>query len=184
MNRARFLGKLGMTFFFIRLLMREHLPRLLRPTMLTLARTTSDDPDFRTLVQLLDQDLRVRDSDDHAFYAQFNRVDAIRHVVVAYRDGEPVGCGAFKGFAAGQVEIKRMFVRPAHRGRGTAQAVLAGLEGWARELGHTGCVLETGQQQPEAIALYQKCGYRLIPNYGQYAGVANSVCMRKEIGRL
>lgn len=149
--------------------------------MLTLARTTSDDPDFRELVRLLDQDLRVRDGDDHAFYAQFNKVDSIRNVAVAYHDATPVGCGAFKEFEGGQVEIKRMFVHPARRGQGIAQALLAELEGWARELGHTGCVLETGQQQPEAIALYQKCGYQRIPNYGQYAGVANSVCMRKAI---
>lgn len=150
--------------------------------MLTLTRTTSDDPDFRELVRLLDQDLRVRDGDDHAFYAQFNKVDSIRYAVVAYYGAAPVGCGAFKEFEGGQVEIKRMFVHPARRGQGIAQALLAELEGWARELGHTGCVLETGQQQPEAIALYQKCGYQRIPNYGQYAGVANSVCMRKAIG--
>ena len=152
--------------------------------MLHLARTTSDNPDFMKLVQLLDQDLQVRDGAGHAFYAQFNQVAAIKHAVVAYRGGEPVGCGAFKEFAGGQVEIKRMFVQPAHRQQGLAQALLAELEQWARELHYTGCVLETGKNQPEAIHLYQKVGYRIIPNYGQYAGVANSVCFQKEIGRL
>jgi GNAT superfamily N-acetyltransferase len=149
--------------------------------MLQLTRNTSASPDFRALVQLLDQDLQVRDGAEHGFYAQFNKVDAIRHVVVAYQDGEPVGCGAFKEFAAGQVEIKRMFVQPAYRGRGIAGAVLGELEGWARELGYAACVLETGKKQPEAIRLYQKSGYQLIPNYGQYVGVDNSVCMHKPL---
>ncbi|WP_310396823.1 GNAT family N-acetyltransferase [Hymenobacter sp.] len=148
-----------------------------------LTRTTSENPDFRALIQLLDQDLRERDGADQIFYAQFNKIDKINHVVVAYRDDAPVGCGTFKEFTAELVEIKRMFVRPAHRGQGVAQAVLAELERWAHELHYAGCVLETGKRQPEAIGLYQKCGYRLIPNYGQYIGVENSVCMQKEIHR-
>lgn len=147
-----------------------------------LLRTSSDNADFRSLVTLLDQDLAVRNGADNDFYAQYNQVDKLRHVVVAYRRQEGVGCGAFKEFEPGVVEIKRMFVVPAQRGRGIAQAVLAELEQWARELKYSACVLETGQQNPEAIQLYQKSGYSPIPNYGQYAGVTNSVCMRKALG--
>jgi GNAT superfamily N-acetyltransferase len=149
--------------------------------MLQLTRTSSDNPDFRGLVHLLDQDLQVRDGADHSFYARFNKIDTIRHVVVAYQDGEPVGCGAIKSFTQELAEVKRMFVFPARRGQGVAQAVLAELERWAQELGYHGCVLETGMKQPEAIRLYQKSGYHRIPNYGQYANVENSVCMQKEI---
>ncbi|MBW3131060.1 GNAT family N-acetyltransferase [Hymenobacter profundi] len=149
--------------------------------MLRLIRTTSDHPDFCALVQLLDHDLAVRDGADHAFYAQFNKIDTIRHAVVAYLDDEPVGCGAFKPYAEKQVEIKRMYVQPAHRGQGVAPAVLAALEAWADELGYHGCVLETGLKQPEAIRLYEKSGYQRIPNYGQYIGVENSVCMEKAL---
>ena len=65
---------------------------------LTLIRTDSDHTDFRQLVALLDQDLAVRDGDDHAFYAQFNKVDAIKEVIVAYQNDVPVGCGAIKPF--------------------------------------------------------------------------------------
>lgn len=151
--------------------------------MIHLIRTNSDNPDFNGLVRLLDQDLQVRDGAEHAFYAQFNKVSAIRYVVIAYRGDEPVGCGAFKEFTGELVEIKRMFVQPAHREQGIAQAILAELEQWAQELHYTGCVLETGKNQPEAIRLYQKISYQVIPNYGQYAGVENSVCMQKEIGR-
>ncbi|GAA4000069.1 GNAT family N-acetyltransferase [Hymenobacter fastidiosus] len=150
--------------------------------MLSLTRTTSDHPDFRTLVTLLDHDLAVRDGGEHAFYAQLNKAAVLRHVVLAYLDGEAVGCGAFREHAAGEVEVKRMFVPPAHRGQGVAGKVLAELEAWARELGYTACVLETGKKQPEAIRLYEKSGYVYIPNYGQYAGVTNSVCLRKVVG--
>jgi putative acetyltransferase len=150
--------------------------------MLQLTRTTSENLDFRALVQLLDQDLAERDGDEHTFYAQFNKIDTINHAVVAYLDGTPVGCGAIKKFPAELVEIKRMFVQPAHRGQGIAQAILGELERWAHELRYAGCVLETGKKQPEAIALYQRSGYALTPNYGQYIGVDNSVCMQKALG--
>jgi NAD(P)-dependent dehydrogenase (short-subunit alcohol dehydrogenase family) len=86
-----------------------------------------------------------------------------------------------EAFATDAVEVKRMFVQPAHRGQGVAQAVLAELEKWAAELHYAACVLETGKKQPEAIALYKRSGYTLTPNYGQYIGVENSVCMRKEL---
>jgi putative acetyltransferase len=151
--------------------------------MLRLVRTTSENPDFRTLVQLLDRDLAQRDGEEHGFYAQYNKIDLLQHAVVAYAGDEPVGCGAFKEFTADSVEIKRMFVQPAHRQQGVAQAVLAELERWASELGYASGVLETGKRQPEAIGLYQRCGYALTPNYGQYVGVENSVCMQKSLSR-
>ena len=150
--------------------------------MLRLVRTTSENPDFRALVQLLDRDLAARDGDESAFYTQYNKIDLIRHAVVAYQAGEPVGCGAFKEFAADAVEIKRMYVVPAQRGQGIAHAVLGELEGWAAELGYAAGVLETGLRNPEAIRLYERAGYVRIPNYGQYAGVANSVCLRRALG--
>ena len=152
--------------------------------MLHLLRTTSDNADFQALVRLLDQDLARRDGAEHAFYAQYNTLSQINHAVVAYLHDEPVGCGAMKEFEAGTMEIKRMFVQPAHRGQGLAQGVLAELERWARELTYRVCVLETGKKQPEAIGLYQKCGYAFVPNYGQYIGVDNSVCLRKTLDQM
>lgn len=146
---------------------------------LKLIRTDSVHAGFRGLVALLDQDLAIRDGDDHAFYAQFNQVDAIKEVVVAYQRELPVACGAIKFFSSTTAEVKRMFVHPDHRKQGIAAKVLNELENWATELGFSSCVLETGKKQPEAIALYQKMGYQLTPNYGQYIGVDNSVCMTK-----
>ena len=144
-------------------------------------RTNSDNPDFLELVALLDADLQIRDGAEHSFYAQFNKIDRIHEVVVAYENGKAVGCGAFKKHSASAAEIKRMFVRPDNRGRGIAGQILTELEDWAKELNFSECILETGKKQPEAVKLYQKSGYKIIPNYGQYVGVENSVCMKKPI---
>lgn len=150
-------------------------------TSLFLTRTDTDNPDFRALVRRLDEYLMNVDGDDHAFYDQFNQLTGITHVVVAYTNDEPVGCGALKPFATGVMEVKRMFVQPAHRGRGVAQKIVAELEQWAHEDGYTEFVLETGKKQTAAIRLYEKCGYVPIPNYGQYVGVETSVCLCKQI---
>ena len=149
--------------------------------MANLIRTNSDNSDFRELVRLLDEDLQIRDGNMHSFYAQFNKVDKIRYVVVAYENGQAVGCGAIKEYEKGVAEVKRMFVKPEWRGRGIAKRILSELEIWANELNFSECILETGKNQPEAIGLYQKSGYQKIPNYGQYEGIELSVCMRKFI---
>ncbi len=142
-------------------------------------RVDADDHDFQQMVRLLDKDLQIRDGAEHSFYAQFNKIDAIRHAIVATEQGQVIGCGAFKAFDSMTVEIKRMYVKPAYRGQGVAVAVLQQLEDWAVELGYHKFVLETGKKQPEAIRLYQKTGYLVIPNYGQYKNVENSICMQK-----
>jgi putative acetyltransferase len=144
-------------------------------------RTDASDPAFRALVVALDKDLAIRDGKDHAFFAQYNGLDDIKHVVVVMDGSVPVGCGAFKAFGDRIVEVKRMYVPPAYRQRGIASLVLRELERWAHELGHRRCVLETGEKQPEAITLYTKRGYHVIPNYGQYVGVLSSVCFEKEV---
>lgn len=150
--------------------------------MIILRRTDSDDPDFKALVRLLDADLAERDGADHGFYAQFNKIDKIRHAVVCYENDQPIGCGAIKAFSEEAMEVKRMYVSPDGRKKGIATRVLTELETWANELGYVRCVLETGKRQPEAIALYEKNGYQRTENYGQYVGVQNSVCFAKVLG--
>lgn len=147
----------------------------------TIVRADSLHPDFVSLVQLLDADLALRDGSDHTFYSQFNKIDKIKHAVVAYSSGKPAGCGAIRAFSDEAMEVKRMYVVPSGRNTGIASQVLAELERWAAELGYTTCILETGRRQPEAIALYRKHGYEPMPNYGQYAGVENSLCFRKQL---
>jgi putative acetyltransferase len=149
--------------------------------MLTLIRTNAQNPDYIRLIKFLDADLAEKDGDEHAFYAQFNKSDMIKHVLVVYMDEVAVGCGAIKEYQLGVAEVKRMFVSPEVRGKGIATQVLTELEVWAKELGFKKCILETGKKQVEAIALYQKNSYKVIPNYGQYAGMDNSVCFEKVI---
>lgn len=149
--------------------------------MNNLLRTNSTNDDFISLVKRLDQELAIRNGDQNAFYAQYNKVASINHVVVFYDNNIAAGCGAFKEFEKDAVEIKRMYVLPQYRGKGYALKILTELEQWALQEGYRACVLETGKKQPEAISLYQKAGYKSIPNYGQYTGVDNSVCMKKNL---
>ncbi len=147
--------------------------------MIQLFRTNSENKDFINLVKLLDADLANRDGDDHSFYAQFNKLDNIKHALVIYLNNKPVGCGAIKEFEPDSMEIKRMYTLPQFRGQSIATQILLELEKWATELGYKKCVLETGKRQPEAIQLYTKKGYKTIPNYGQYTNVENSLCFEK-----
>ena len=144
-------------------------------------RTDSNHSDFIELVKSLDADLAERDGADNSFYAQFNKIDNIKYAVVAYENGQPVGCGAIKEYLPGIMEIKRMYTTPAGRGKGVATRILTELETWTAELSCEKCILETGKRQPEAIELYKKNGYQIIPNYGQYVGIENSVCFEKEV---
>lgn len=149
--------------------------------MYKIVRTNSEHLDFQKLVVELDKDLAIRDGEEHAFFAQFNKIDAIKYVVVIYENEMPIGCGAIKQYAENVMEIKRMFVSVDQRGKGIASLVLKELETWTKELGFTKCILETGFKQPEAIRLYEKNNYVVIENYGQYVNVASSVCFEKEL---
>ena len=149
--------------------------------MLRCVRTNSDDVSFQKLVIALDVELQINNGDADAFYAQFNKTDKIKFVVVAFDDEIAVGCGAIKEYSNSIMEIKRMFVPVNHRGKGIASAVLKELEQWALSLNYPTCILETGKKQIEAIGLYKKSGYTMISNYGQYENVENSICFEKHL---
>ncbi|MFD4657555.1 GNAT family N-acetyltransferase [Kitasatospora sp. NPDC058444] len=108
--------------------------------------------------------------------------------MIAYLDGRPVACGGWRakqagpsGLRDGDAELKRMFVIPAARGRGLARAVLGRLERTAIEAGRTRFILETGTEQPEAIALYTSEGYAAIRKFGIYKDHEQSICLGKEL---
>ena len=147
--------------------------------MIQLIRTTSDHPDFGQLVAELDAYLRILDGDDHEFYAQFNKTSLLKNALIVYENEFPVGIGAYKEYDSKTAEIKRMYTRPDYRGQGIAKAIITELELWAKEEGYTKAILETGHLQKDAIGLYQKLGYEITENFGQYIGVENSVCMKK-----
>ncbi|MEQ8302851.1 MAG: GNAT family N-acetyltransferase [Cyclobacteriaceae bacterium] len=149
---------------------------------LSVIRTDSKHPDFIALVQSLDKALSEIDGEDHGFYAQYNKIDLLNYVVLGYYGSRAVACGAFKPLSGERVEIKRMYVAEEVRGKGIAGQILQELERWAKSLSYKRIVLETGRRQPDAVALYRKHGYQTIPNYGQYIGVANSLCFEKVVG--
>lgn len=83
-------------------------------------------------------------------------------------NGTPVGCGGVKLVGADYAEIKRMYVRPQFRGLGFAKLMLDHLAEYARLRGVALLRLETGIAQQAAIALYERCGFRSIPPFGEY----------------
>ena len=149
--------------------------------MLTFLRTNSTHQDFISLVRQLDIELATIDGDEHSFYVQYNKIDKINHVIIAYENELPIACGAIKQFSENTMEVKRMYTLASYRGKGIASGVLIQLEKWAAEMNYSHCILETGIRQPDAIRLYGKNGYLPIPNYGQYAGVENSRCFEKAL---
>jgi putative acetyltransferase len=150
--------------------------------MTTIKRTTSSNTDFHLLIKELDKDLLNRYGQLQQFYNQFNKIENNPNVVIAYINNEAVGCGCFKPFEAGSVEIKRMYVKGEWRGKGVGAMIITALENWAAESGFAYTVLETGYEQPEAIHLYKKQGYITISNYGPYIGNEEySVCMKKKL---
>ncbi|MGO4820765.1 MULTISPECIES: GNAT family N-acetyltransferase [unclassified Flavobacterium] len=149
--------------------------------MIKIIRTTPENTDFLQLIQLLDKDIELRDGEEHVFYAQFNKTDTIKHAIVVYENDRAVGCGAFKHYEEQVAEIKRMYVNSEDRGKGIASKILKELESWAKEENFNSCILETGHRFPEAVALYKKNGFAITANYGQYQGVADSICFQKTI---
>lgn len=153
-----------------------------RVSMITIKRTDSNDKEFHSLVEKLDKDLHDRYGALQTFYNRFNAIENLPTVVIAYAEKHPVGCGCFKKFDEGTVEIKRMYVSNEQRGKGIGAALLRELEKWATELQVRSMILETGNNQPEAVHLYKKLGYVVIPNYGQYKSMEKtSICMKKEL---
>ena len=148
---------------------------------LKIKKTSATNLHFKSLIGLLDKDLAITDGEEHDFYHQFNGTEQIKHVLLGYIGDTAVSCGAFKVLHTKEVEIKRMYTDLHYRGKGYAVQLLSALEKWAAEEGFTSCILETGTRQKAAIALYHKCGYQIIPNYGPYKGVENSLCFKKAL---
>lgn len=149
--------------------------------MFQIKKRTKNNSDFQKLTKALDQDLSITDGDEHEFYNQFNGLEDLAVVLIAYRDNQAIGCGAFKMYDEFTAEIKRMYVLPEEQGKGVASALLKELEKLASSLAYKTCILETGIRQPDAIALYKKNGYDITANYGPYMGVKNSLCFKKEL---
>ena len=149
--------------------------------MIVIKRTDSCNKDFQALVEELDKELTMLDKEAHSVCAQFNKIESIRHVIVAYIEHKPAGCGAIREYTQDAMEIKRMFVSPNMRHKGVASSILNELENWCKELGYKKAILETGERLPGDTKLYEKHKYMRIPNYGQYKDIERSICYEKEL---
>lgn len=147
--------------------------------MIKIKRTNSDDTNFQNLVRELDRDLENFYENEQTLYEKHNKIDKIKYVIVAYQENEPVGCGAIKQYTENTMEVKRMYIPTTKRGKGIASIILSELENWSNELHFKTCILETLKTKPDAIRLYEKNGYKIIPNFGQYENLENSVCFEK-----
>lgn len=146
--------------------------------------TDNTNTDFIKLINLLDKDLVSRYGESQKQYDKHNRVDMIKDIAVIYADNIPAGCGAFKKFNDNTVEIKRIYVSKEFRGLGLSRIIVKRLETEALSQGYRYVVLETGNQQQEAIGLYQSSGYEITPNYEPYVGLETSICMKKVLYNL
>lgn len=150
-------------------------------TTIKVVKTTSENPDFVSLITALDKSLWERYPELKTNYWGNNVIEFNDNVVVIYKEDTPVACGCFKKYDKNTIEIKRMFVSPDARGLGLAQRILQELELLAKVQEFSISVLETLYKQKEAISLYQKVGYSIVDNYEPYVGLQNSICMRKQI---
>jgi GNAT superfamily N-acetyltransferase len=136
------------------------------------------DPELAALLTAQQRELRAADGGlDGQVYVLGDGASYL----VAVLDRRAVGCGAWQRLAPGVAELKRMYVRPAYRGRGVARHLVVALEEEALAAGHRTLRLETGSYLPAAISLYRSCGYLPIPVYGEYVGNPFSVCFEKHL---
>jgi GNAT superfamily N-acetyltransferase len=152
---------------------------------LTVRRESIESRDAHELVMALNAELAHRYPEPGANHFRLDPNEVLpgrgAFVIARTETRIAVGCGAIRRMDGATAEIKRMFVIPKHRGMGAGHAIVEKLEQVARELGVARIVLETGERQPEAIALYEHCGFVKIPRFGEYTDSPLSICMEKTL---
>mgnify|MGYP001445962481 CR=1 FL=1 len=143
--------------------------------------TDGRNQDFSKLCFLLDDYLNeiAGGEVNRKQYIQYNTLEDIHDVVLAYDNANPIGCASFKLYEDKVVEVKRVFIKKEHRGKGLSKILMSLLEKRAIEKGFDKLLLETGAALIEATHLYNSLGYVIIENYGQYKSLKESICMQK-----
>ena len=146
-------------------------------------RTNGANADFIENCRLLDMDLdrRVGKKIKRDKYRKYNQLDEIREAIVVYEDNKAIGGGAIRRYDDENVELKRVFVHTEYQGRGIGSRLVSSLIEWAMELGYRRMILETGELLAESCAVYRKLGFEVIPNYGPYVDMPDSLCMAKDL---
>lgn len=141
-------------------------------------KTDTSHPSFLFLERLLDQELLGEFPKEMNTYAPHNKFASPIKTILILHDDHPIACGAFKELKD-YVEIKRMFVHPDYRRKGFSRHILSELETWAKSLGYSYAILETGDTLYKAIQLYTSSGYENIPCFGPYSDLPRSKCFKK-----
>lgn len=151
--------------------------------MTEFVRTDGKNEDFIENCRLLDMDLdrRVGRQIKREKYQKFNQLDEIQEAIVVYEDQKPAGGGAIRKYDDDTVELKRVFVHNEYQGRGIGSRLVSLLMEWAAELGYQRMILETGELLAESCAVYKKLGFEVIPNYGPYVDMPESLCMARAL---
>ena len=144
-------------------------------------RTNGKNNDFIENCKLLDMDLdrRVGRKIQREKYNKYNQLDAIQEAIVVYEGDKLIGGGAIRKYNDTDVELKRVFVHAEYQGRGVGTKLVSMLLEWAKEIGYDRVILETGELLAESCAVYKKLGFTVIPNYGPYVDMPESLCMEK-----
>lgn len=139
--------------------------------------------DFILLSSMLDSYLNnlAGGEENRAEYIPYNQPDDIECVVLVYNGDSPIGCVGFKRYDNESAEVKRVFIKNGYRGKGISRRLMNFLEDKAKEKGYRSLILETGEPLIEAMGLYSSIGYNVIPNYGQYVNMPDSICMMKKL---
>lgn len=146
-------------------------------------KTNGENIDFVCMCVKLDEYLDgiVGEKKQRAQYTQYNTLDSIHDVILIYDNDIVVGSGAYKIYDKETVEMKRIYIDEPYRGLGLGDKLMLYLEADAREKEYQYAILETGAPLVAATCLYKKRGYTVIPNYGQYKDMPESVCMKKTL---
>lgn len=143
-----------------------------------------DNKDFVRLCGELDSylDEAIGGEDKREKYKKYNHLDTMDYVVLAYDGERAVGCAALRGYSDLEVEVKRVFVQKAYRGRNIGGMLIENLVEKAKELGFRSMILETGLFLKASVRLYRRFGFERIRNYGDYQNMKESYCMGRGLG--
>lgn len=137
--------------------------------------------DFVSLTEELDAEFSVKNGEKQNQYNEFNRLEGIKDIVLAYAGNKAVGCGSIKRYSDSEYEVKRVYVKKEFRGNGISKQIMKALETKAKKKGLKALILETNRTFIEAVGLYKGLGYKEIENYGQYKNMTASVCLKKDL---
>lgn len=156
--------------------------------MITVVEVALDDPRARELWNEQQDELAARYGEpdlEYDFADHMQPGELLGSFLATDAAGQPVGTGLVRwspyDTGAGSAEVKRLYVRPSHRGHGHSRVIMGAIERTAMRAGATRIVLETGIEQPEALSLYERIGYQRFAGFGQYKDDPRSICFIKEL---